>query len=410
MNEQGPGEFFIDNFFLGFIGNDLYPEEYIELGIPMYYIYTPEHNDPYVDSIDMKYRYVQITTETITTSLFMGFSLVGTLSVSGSTPLSQVITLSQTQQYEKSTAGEDLVVFNLIEADKRDITFYFPGEDPETGFTDITGWYSFDILDQTITCYTFNHFETDFGVPPDFNYCKNQASKTGELLFKATGGPMTDWEEVGQRQLDLSSSYSIGLFLGIPLGKYVKFNLGLLFTFSYNYYLETETSLGVRWASNAPQGHIVQTDIYAPPEGSYSTPLDLPPYSAKQVTYIPPSVVTGFSATGGQGVVSLSWNPVSDYSFAYYQIYRNGVPIKKIYNKNANSYKDSGLADSTTYTYRISVFNSIDEEGPRSTASATTKSPSPGFTETILITTLAIGVIIVIYKFNKKVKQPIQPK
>ena len=138
--------------------------------------------------------------------------------------------------------------------------------------------------------------------------------------------------------------------------------------------------------------------------------LDLPPYSAIQVQYTPPSVVTGFTATGGQGLVTLSWNPVDDSTFAYYKVYRNGVEINTIFNINANSYTDSGLADSTTYNYQISAFNTIDEEGSRSSASATTIPPAPGFTEAILILTLGIGLIIVVFRFDAKLKKPIPPK
>ena len=285
MIDEGPGEFFIDNFFLGRVDNNIYPEETIELAFPMYYVFAPDFNTPYLDSIDMKYRYVEITTESMTTSLLMGFSAAyhASLSVSGSIPLSQVIDLSSSQ-YEVSTNGMDLIVFNLMNANKSDITFDLPGVDPETDASNITGWYTFDILDQSITGYTKDHFESDFGLPDDFDYCKNEVSKVGSLLFKATGGPMTDWLELDQRQLEISYSYTIGVVLGIPLYKYVNFNLGLLFKFSYSYYLETELSVGVRWGEDTPNGTIVQTDLYAPPQGSYSTPLDLPPYSAGEVT------------------------------------------------------------------------------------------------------------------------------
>lgn len=115
--------------------------------------------------------------------------------------------------------------------------------------------------------------------------------------------------------------------------------------------------------------------------------------------------MTGFTATGGQNLVSLSWNPVDDSTFAYYKIYRNGVEINTIYNINTNSYTDSGLADSVTYNYQISVFNTIDEEGPKSSASATTLPPpvipaTPGIYLIMIVSFGIVGLLI-----NRKTKK-----
>lgn len=282
MIDEGPGEFFLDNFFLGYLNNDIFPEEYIEVAIPMYYLYAPDFdsNDPYVDSIDMKYRYTEITTETITTSLKYGVS-IGVFSVSSTTQLSDVIQFSGSQ-YEVSTNGVDLIVFNLIEANKRDITFDLPGMDPDSGASSVTAWYTFDFISQTIKYNDRYIFESEFGLPEDFDECKQEALYDRSMDFQTPGGSGGEWKVVATRELEISYSYTIGVVLGIDINEYVKFNLGLVFTTAYSYEINTEVSLTVRFVG-APIDYNVTTDLFTPLEGSYATFLDLPPYSASQV-------------------------------------------------------------------------------------------------------------------------------
>ena len=283
--DGGPGEFFLDNFFLGYVEKEVFPEEYIEIAVPMYYLYSPEFvEDDDIERIDMKYRYKITETHTITTSISMGFSFRGILSLLFSTPLYEVITFYATDECEVSTNRLDLVIFNLIEASKRDLTFYLPGLDPETGASNITVLYDFTILNQSITKYNIDHFESVFGKKPEnFDYCKNYASYVKPLTFKPETQSYTEWKSIESRNLKSSYSYTIAATLGFKLGKYVKFNLGLLFTFSYSCEIETDASVGITWSTGADLTREVIVNIFAPPIGSYSTPLDLPPYSAEQV-------------------------------------------------------------------------------------------------------------------------------
>ncbi len=84
-----------------------------------------------------------------------------------------------------------------------------------------------------------------------------------------------------------------------------------------------------------------------------------------------PAKVTGVSATTlSSGSIKVSWTANSESDLNHYNVYRNGVKVATCYS---NSYTDSGLSSSTTYTYQISAVDASSNEGTKSdSASATT--------------------------------------
>ncbi|MBN1330098.1 MAG: S8 family serine peptidase [Candidatus Heimdallarchaeota archaeon] len=87
----------------------------------------------------------------------------------------------------------------------------------------------------------------------------------------------------------------------------------------------------------------------------------------------PPAKVTGLTATAiSSSQINLAWTANSESDLSYYKIYRNGAYIGQT---TTNSYSDTGLAASTTYSYRVSAVDTSGNEGQLSdTASATTGS------------------------------------
>ncbi|HYL65635.1 MAG TPA: fibronectin type III domain-containing protein, partial [Nitrosopumilaceae archaeon] len=102
-------------------------------------------------------------------------------------------------------------------------------------------------------------------------------------------------------------------------------------------------------------------------------------YSTASVTTVP----TSLTATAASSQINLSWTaPTSNGGSAItgYKIERStdsGTTWSTIVANTANTaitYSDTGLAASSTYTYRVSAINSIGTSSPSNTASATTAS------------------------------------
>jgi len=89
------------------------------------------------------------------------------------------------------------------------------------------------------------------------------------------------------------------------------------------------------------------------------------------------------SATGGNGTVDLAWSaPTSDGGspITNYEIYRgttSGGETKAAEVGNVLAYPDVGLANGTTYYYRISARNAVGEGSLSNEVSATPQAPSP---------------------------------
>ncbi len=90
-----------------------------------------------------------------------------------------------------------------------------------------------------------------------------------------------------------------------------------------------------------------------------------------------PSVPVNLSATAVSiSQINLSWDASTDnIGVTGYNIYRDGSLLLSVISAN---YSDSGLSDSTTYTYTVSAFDAAGNESAQSiSVSATTLTPPP---------------------------------
>ncbi len=92
-----------------------------------------------------------------------------------------------------------------------------------------------------------------------------------------------------------------------------------------------------------------------------------------------PSTPTGLSATAvascGAGSINVSWN--TSPTATGYIVQRNGVVV---YTGTATSFSDTGLSDSTVYTYTVRAYNAGGNSAYSSGVSATTAEPCPAGT------------------------------
>ena len=95
-----------------------------------------------------------------------------------------------------------------------------------------------------------------------------------------------------------------------------------------------------------------------------------------KMTSAPPTMCRQVSASprsSTENSVSLTWAAVE--GAAGYTVYRDG---SKVGTAGATSFNDSGLANSTTYTYTVATLNSANVEGAKSSpVSVKTKVPQP---------------------------------
>ena len=94
------------------------------------------------------------------------------------------------------------------------------------------------------------------------------------------------------------------------------------------------------------------------------------------VDTMPPSVATNLTATAAStSQINLAWSASTDnVAVTGYQVSRNGVQVG---TTTTNSYSDTGLSASTTYTYTVAAFDAATNVSAQSTpASATTLAPA----------------------------------
>ncbi|HEY9723229.1 MAG TPA: hypothetical protein V6D47_14560, partial [Oscillatoriaceae cyanobacterium] len=101
---------------------------------------------------------------------------------------------------------------------------------------------------------------------------------------------------------------------------------------------------------------------------------------ADAIEFVPVLVATpsGLAAAGGDGQVTLSWNPVANATG--YNVKRGtsaSGPFTVIGSNVANpAYVDSGLTDGTTYYYVVSALGTTGESPNSTTVSATPRTPA----------------------------------
>jgi len=101
---------------------------------------------------------------------------------------------------------------------------------------------------------------------------------------------------------------------------------------------------------------------------------------------IPPAVPVGLDCTAvSTSQINLSWNASSGATG--YKIYRcagtNCTPTSLVYTASGTSWSNTGLTPSTTYRYRITAYNTLEESDYSSIVSCTTHdNPEPGWDKT----------------------------
>ena len=105
----------------------------------------------------------------------------------------------------------------------------------------------------------------------------------------------------------------------------------------------------------------------------YAVDVFLNPFGTTDTT--PPSQVTGLTATSVSDTqIDLTWDPSGATDLDHYNIYRDGVLIGQ---STTNSFSDTSLTPSTTYTYEVSAVDTSGNEGAKSSpVSATTLAPA----------------------------------
>ena len=101
--------------------------------------------------------------------------------------------------------------------------------------------------------------------------------------------------------------------------------------------------------------------------------------SAATETPIPPSVPAGLTAqVASSAEINLSWTASTDSfgTLSGYNIYRDGSLVNP---STTTSYSDVGLGPSTTYTYKVSAYDTQGNNSVQS-ASATATTSAPGVT------------------------------
>jgi hypothetical protein len=96
----------------------------------------------------------------------------------------------------------------------------------------------------------------------------------------------------------------------------------------------------------------------------------------------PPAAPAGLTATAGNGQVVLDWASNVEADLAGYRVYRRVAgdvwPASPLASASTSAYTDSGLANGTTYEYRVTAYDTAtNESSPSSVVSATPVAPPP---------------------------------
>lgn len=414
--DGGPGELFIDNFFFGFIDNYITSKYTVIVIDPIYYLYVPSYMSgvDHVNKLGMSFRYYEIHNEIVTVKVNLGLKIPFVMGVF--TPIfSDVAPLNEytPERYEfdvstSLSSEEDVYVYYNLTLEISNITFYLPGIDPQTGVSEVEGIFILDITRTKITSATISAFQNmGYEIPQDYYDCSRSGNAQiydHRTIESAVYGAQTYHYPIEDQVMDLTRTISGGASFGL----FEIFTLAVSITVSFIHEYKAEARLDVDWDSDTVETTKIQYDLYAPPDGDYSKYTDLKPFSVDQVLYHKPSQATGLTATGGKNRIDLSWTANAEADIEYYKIYRNGVEIATTTSTN---FADSGLEDATTYSYKVAAVNIYGEEGPSSiVAQATTDPPeeAPGFTEWLILSTLALGIAVVLYRFHFKVKKTIK--
>jgi Cellulase (glycosyl hydrolase family 5)/Fibronectin type III domain/Calcineurin-like phosphoesterase len=103
-----------------------------------------------------------------------------------------------------------------------------------------------------------------------------------------------------------------------------------------------------------------------------------------------PAVPTGLTATAGDSKVTLTWAANGESDLAGYRVYRRNAdgtwPTTATASTTTNSWTDSGRANGTTYTYRITAIDTTGNESAASAvASATPAAPATTGSDPVVV-------------------------
>ena len=381
-------DFFLDDLYLGSGSSyeiDAVPT-HLTLVRPMYYLFHPEIiGTEFVERASLKFEFSEVDQEWFTFGIKPGFGYGDVVEAYLEIPLIELVDETE-NRFEEGTNGEDLIIYFRLEADAKGITLTFPGTVPKEiiGLAEFIfepwGNHKIESLPKTIFVTTWPE-----ALPDEYNDYKQEAlSGTSQMMtFETPGGGKEQVEIIETRLEQIHGSFVVDLFF---------------FTCSWETFNEitAKVKLEISWIIGTPPDEIAYFNAFKGTGAEYSTTLNLPPIHAKQLL--------GLSTTAGpgQGEISLSWDNVSNYD--YYNIYRDGV---KIATSTSNSYIDTGLAPSATYTYYITVNYLGEENDPSISVSETTLPPVVPATPAIyLIMILSFGIFgIIINRKSKRSKK-----
>src|SRR5882762_6652854 len=111
-------------------------------------------------------------------------------------------------------------------------------------------------------------------------------------------------------------------------------------------------------------------------------PFSINQYANAQIGVLPQPPTNLIAQAVSSSKINLSWTAPPDLLLSGYKIERSTDSgstwntIVQNTGSTSTTYSDSGLAPSTTYTYRVSTINPIGTSSPSNTASATTQTAS----------------------------------
>jgi len=273
--------FIIDEYFLGYTDFEILPEETRDIGIPMYYLYDPimlpDEQNTYAEKALLYYQYQYAEQTTTTWGVFFG-PTIKYFDIIFDIDLIELIEFAG-QDFGRGTNGEDLIIYDHIEANITDIIFTLPGQDPDVGVDIVMGWHKFEFINESIAGDTIERFENlTKEIPQEYYDCKNNLVKTETRTFDAPGGGCTQYYNVASEVLETESTFSVAVGFGYDYGGYGG-NAGVTYSFEYSSAMTAKLTLEILWKSGTPYGGQVGLtfDIFEPPQGTYSTTLNFAP-------------------------------------------------------------------------------------------------------------------------------------
>ena len=121
--------------------------------------------------------------------------------------------------------------------------------------------------------------------------------------------------------------------------------------------------------------------------------------SATPTDLTPPAVPNNFTATAGDGRVTLAWTANTEPDLKWYRLTRNGVDVGTF---TGTSHVDTGVVNDTPYTYRLYAVDHSGNESAAATAGATPTDTTPPAAPANLTATPGEGRIALTWTANSE--------